>query len=844
MFTTNLSNRVKFDIPNTHQVYIDINREFKADDESHQVHAQLLRKLTNRIVNNFRDNKESFTQNYPHTNLNYLITGKRGSGKSTFLKNLLTRIINTSDDRCRFESLLEYDPSASTGKNNYFILNVFAALRSKLKQMSSCSCSRDVYPCIEPCNALVRELSKGLARLSEGRPPLSQLTPDIVFNLSLDNPERDEYIRELVGKLIDKMCEMCNLTAFVITIDDSDTKSHQCFQVLEDLRLYLTHPRVIVLMAADKTMLLERIREHHFKEFSYEYHHSETERNQLRMEAVISHASQYLLKLFPLYNQYELQNFLTLSRKTEPVIVFIRYPENINTAEPCELREIITIVFQHTITSSKIDVQTFVDLFFDLPMRAILQIIKYWTDDHIWDAIKIVQDAKDKDKEWKAAKMRIAYSTRMAVKRVLQAELGTAKYNFESLLANDGRIFYTLLLHLCRDIGNLEHGFYLTSNDGMQREEKYVSLLLAVTLRKIIKDFEGFLSYILYGPATVSLYAKSLNQYQKGLISHKLDESIMKRCFDDYMQVGCTPSATRWARHANMIWCNNGETTSVHTGILRLNTTDEVSTLNQVIADWLKTGIDIKTNFKKAFSYIICLTRSDEHDNSYFVSIFNYLAFVLKCFSVFKSEKGNKQAQERETLRIILKSIKVKSCRYPEWISTENATNPEHTTNNTHYFNIRDKIKSIDRKVMFKMANELAKEICDWCKGTADDEKCDDDITPSEMGTVWSDFYYSLRHISRSNNLYPAAKERSAKETDSAKLIDPILRFKNVVHYFQDFFCCEVIKQEMSDFPNDLTYFYRNQIGSFPLTNSLILAVDEFTDYYKNHKDDTRQITS
>lgn len=38
-------------------------------------------------------------------------------------------------------------------------------------------------------------------------------------------------------KVVDLLCDICKVKAFIIAIDDADTRSAQSFRVLEDLRL-------------------------------------------------------------------------------------------------------------------------------------------------------------------------------------------------------------------------------------------------------------------------------------------------------------------------------------------------------------------------------------------------------------------------------------------------------------------------------------------------------------------------------------------------------------------------------------------------------------------------------
>lgn len=840
-----------------HNVYIEIGKEFRHDEEYVQVHAQLLKKLHERIIRSFCTDKE-----FP--NRNYLITGRRGSGKSTFLENLLKMLLNNNctrkinQDIC-FAKLLEYDPSASTGGENYFILNVFAALKSEFNKLNTCECSSQAHPHIHTCWQLIKKLSRGLANRSQGRAPLSEMTADVVSELTLENPDRDECIRELFDQLINTMCEMRNISAYIITIDDSDTSSHQCFRVMEALRLYLNHPKIIVLMTGDKNMLLERIREHHFKEFDTQYHQHEGQRKDIRMSAVVAHAGQYLLKLFPLYNQHELQNLLTLSRKAKPIILHVRRitkdKENQDTIQDKSLRDIVTQAFAITISDNITDIKPFVDQFFCLPLRAILQVLKYWTDDHLWDILfsptppctQCTRSGQYSEKQC------ITYSVRMALKRVLQTEISSSHYNFESLQADDGRTFFSLLLRHCRDMDDLEHGFYLSGDMGGTKEDRHITMLLAVTFGKIIRNLDGFISYLLYGPATVTLYAKAVEQYRRSPQKQNINTlDKLQHNFDNYLHVGSWQSATRWARHANMIWCYDAGFEGIHSGILRLRHPYYLKSLRTYAENMMK---EIKSaynpdnpspkshdSFSKIVSLAVSMSRSNERDNSYFISIYSFLAFILKCLNVYKEYSSNYTARDEKNqenvnkeqikkltcnaiTKIISKSIPIKSCRNPEWLIDKQKSEEQDKSYNHESLELNFK-NSDYRKYLLDEAKLLADEIFGWCQSNFTDEDMADDLTPSKMGDIWSNMYYGLKQKGYNidiKTLQPVyAKGRG---NDRLKgYYGHLKQFKHVIDFF--------IESLNNTEQGTLGGWYRMRLHEFPLTLKLKKAYQEFVTNY------------
>lgn len=838
-----------------HSVIVRIGREFQHEKKEFQVHTQLLHKLHVRITKSFsEDSKE---EEYPLANHNYLIAGKRGSGKSTFLENLLKLLLNDDETQrishgVRFAKLLTYDPSASTGGANYFILNVFAALQSELDKLSSCNCSPDSYSRLKNCRNLVRKLCSGLSRLSHGKAPLSCMTPDLVSELNLDYPDRDEYIRSLFSELITIMCDMMKVQAFIITIDDSDTSSHQCFCVMEALRLYLSHPNIIVLMTGDKNILLERIREHHFKEFDTNYHQMEKQRQDMRMTSVVAHTGQYLLKLFPIYNQHELQNLLTLSRKASPVILHVQHGD----LNPVLLREVVIRAFGRTISPNLNEIKPFVDQFFTLPLRAILQILKYWTDDNLWDVLLPTPASSANVQESEAEiKKRVSYSVRMALKRVVQSEMGTSRYNFESLLADDGRTFFSLMIKHCQDMGDLEHGFYLSGDMGSTKEDKHITMLLAVTFGKIIQKLDGFISYLLYGPATVSLYAKAVEQYRRAPRKQNINTpDKLQLYFYNYLHVGSWQSSTRWARHANMIWCYDAGFEGLHCGILRLRHPRVIRRLRIMATASIRKiqkqrGLAEASGSKsydmvcQLMAFAVSMSRSNERDNSYFISVYSYLAFILKCLNLYQDylpqQEGSKTSplqhsgsSEEDTIEAILtslkKSVPFKSCRNPEWLIDKQSKGEADKSYNHESVNPFKKYKIIKLESINAELKELAKAIYQWCKNCFS-KHCEkeDNLTPSLMGDIWSNLYYGLKqrgyHIDI-EELRHVYLNKSVNERLS-NYVGHLKAFTRVIHFF-----CQQFDKPLEREVRTLSDYYRSLIGSFPLTDSLKTGYEIFID--------------
>ena len=74
-------------------------------------------------------------------------------------------------------------------------------------------------------------------------------------------------IRENFRESMKLLCELEEVDAFVLVIDDVDIRTKQCCNVLEDLRLFLSNDYLILLMAGDRENNLDHVREGFVKEY-------------------------------------------------------------------------------------------------------------------------------------------------------------------------------------------------------------------------------------------------------------------------------------------------------------------------------------------------------------------------------------------------------------------------------------------------------------------------------------------------------------------------------------------------------------------------------------------------
>ena len=798
------------------------------------IHKQLLNKLTEQIcgsvlrekqrrgkgsteqnINDFRKN-----DNFP---LNYYIAGKRGSGKTTFLHQLGKKLKYNDYNDVKIKSLLWYDPSQSFGVPNDLFITVAAAIKTRMRELACEPYRQKEYNSnrYRFCEEKLDKLDKAIVRFSCEREALSGMSEYRASALSSEDPEMNNNVRENFRESMKLLCELEGVDAFVLVIDDVDIRTKQCCHVLEDLRLYLSNDYLIVLMAGDRESSLEHVRERFFKEYDIEYHRADKQGKEARMESIVSHAAQYFVKLFPVRQQFELRNLYTLMNANS-LELKLKYG-----GEEEFLRIWVKDLFEIAISKNDIEVRSYVDTFMTLPLRNLIQIIEYWIREGMWvklgqfktaDSDSVKNKARESEVEQiKQIKSQIEFLVRSALNHSLHDQVQDFSNNYEAFDSDDERVYYAFLLHLCQQTGDYEHRvYYLSDEDELGPQYRYLTLVLAANLKRHIRDLKGFLSYLFYGPASAALYGKALGQFyaMKASKNPVLEsEDDLRKNFEEYMRIGSWRNPSRWARHANMIWCYDPNNYLLHSGVFRICDQSELCMIQRFIHDELHGMHYSLDRYPLEFTicFLVSVSKSGDQDDSLYVSIYSYLAYIFRCIEICEQGYGfddgqkdgaveyvDETAQQLRTMT--LEYIPIESCRHPGWQIKESTRGMGyHCTDNI--------VKLEDRKYdeLYECMKKIVKWYTDMQKLLKDRTAREDDITPHTMGDIWITFYQRVQIISHS-------AKPSDKTFEEARNI-----FNKIIECFKDEF---LTGKEMKT-ANSMTEFYKAAISSFPLTKYL-----------------------
>lgn len=876
-----------------------------ADRVTTLVSRQMLCDMTSKIEYNIRklnENSqlgssdcamgESFYDGLNYRNLNYIITGVRGSGKSTFLNYLilsLTRAVDPFDEgyvRCRnrysaqfyigeprkqvrCQLLSRFDPSFPCYSRGGFLISVVAAIQTQLGEIS-----RKAYQVCDhadlvvmQCNQELKKLDKAISRLTHQRESWEELSEYQVAHLRTENADLEKLIRACFHKILELLCRLCSVDAFIVSIDDADTNFGKCAYVLEDLRLYMTSTRLVVLMAGDKDLYLERIRELHFGEYNKDYHQADAKGKGYRMDFVMNHASQYLIKLFPLENQYELRDLNYLADKIDPIrcILHARIDTKHGMMDvSCNLFDFIKHVFSAAINTKDLCIDNFTRLFLRMPLRSVIQVLNSWTLDNVWTHLYDMECIDQKGNALYSSKMAKAENELLlrgfrnlvkdAVFSVMRNEIRFDDYSFRKINLESSRDFYMLMQAMCRNMNDVEHGYFLTGSTCRNYSNQFVALLLALSAHNYLKGLQGFLSYFLYGPASVSLYAKALKQLHHNS-ADPVDEKILSKFNDDfsqYLHISSWESPSRWARHANMIWCFDEGREGMHLGILRLRYSVLVKKLNEAVftvpVEIMGSEQAVTDRIFHSIALSVSMSRSEARDNSYFISVFGFLAFILKCVTccerVSKSlpdERDEKEivaACSEALYPMVNESVHIKPCRNPEWlISHEDEINNNteqvrcsvapSESENGDAIAYEQRLNGIFETALQTLVGKIAHWYIKYVQ-EVNPQEIENDLSPQQMGRFWTRFYHNLKQ-----DIYsvPKLSLNSKPGRSDMQILGETLDV--VSAGFERVF----LAQEEVDKQPCLSLRYRSIIYKFPLSPFFVKGCNLYAEKLKEEQD-------
>lgn len=204
----------------------------------------------------------------PHNTI--MIDGERGTGKTTFILNMIAAIKDAKQDwKNEIQPLRVVDPTLMDSKE-HILLTVIMLVK------------KTVEATIKPNDTDITKWKKSLDKLAKGICMLdgvgrenfkSELWNDYqsIMEDGLSETEHCFNLEINLHEFFNESLLLIDRKAFLLAFDDIDTNFNIGFPVLETLRKYLTSPKLITILSGDIELYSSLIHKAQFENFTKDY---------------------------------------------------------------------------------------------------------------------------------------------------------------------------------------------------------------------------------------------------------------------------------------------------------------------------------------------------------------------------------------------------------------------------------------------------------------------------------------------------------------------------------------------------------------------------------------------
>lgn len=221
--------------------------------------------------------------------------GERGQGKTSAMLSFSDILSNSFPKKYRIMNVI--DPT-NLEKNDNILMLILSCIFREFKEAWKKTSNNGPFRESKKNNILdlFQKAYHHISTIKASGKSDNTADFDDVMNL-LDKYGDSTNLRNVFCDLIREFLEFIEYdkdSFFVIQIDDTDLNVERAYEIIEDIRKYLSIPNVIVLMATKFEQLSKIIEQNYINNFKVLY-----EKNEINNYEVSSMASKYLEKLIP-----------------------------------------------------------------------------------------------------------------------------------------------------------------------------------------------------------------------------------------------------------------------------------------------------------------------------------------------------------------------------------------------------------------------------------------------------------------------------------------------------------------------------------------------------------------
>lgn len=317
-----------------------------------------------------------------------LVSARRGEGKTTFLTTVLRsiedanfkRLQNSTSERVLY-SLGIVDPTLIETKQNIIVVVVDLIKIAAEHRRERLGHGPEDF---EPVQRALRKLAQGLTVLDgigdaiySGR---DWVDADYVLDKGLENASAAHSFERSLQDYIKIVANYVGVSAFVLAIDDVDTRFESGWPVLEAIRKYLVTPYLRIILSGDLNLYSLLVRQQQWAQMTPAFLAAEAARekaepgsSQIREigRMVDALQDQYLIKVAPPENRVELRS---LEYHAERSLILLKGSD---LSEPTSIRDFINAVSERLLgLRSAADQRLVYAQIMRLPVRSAMQVLR------------------------------------------------------------------------------------------------------------------------------------------------------------------------------------------------------------------------------------------------------------------------------------------------------------------------------------------------------------------------------------------------------------------------------------------------------------------------------------
>jgi hypothetical protein len=658
-----------------------------------------------------------------HGGLVFFIDGTRGAGKSTFLVSVVDALTNKDDPnpRHKLKTLMEIDPTkVETGE--HIFVSLLHCLKTIIEEQLCIRHSSSNEEKYESWRKQLRGLAGGLQLLDSNHNPLGQIDEESFLDWGMERARSGVDFANRFKRLVETSCELLQVDALVIAIDDADTNFSKGKQILEIIRRYLDSSQLVTLMTGDLQMYSHLVRDLYFENMGKTIHHKDEHRDLERTKLVDHMEDQYLKKIFPIQHRVHLKPLWDLKNEINYYIDFGN-----DGAKKLPLMELINrLLGQGLHIKADSDRELYREFLLKQPLRSVIQLLLFCT-----------QKMKSDEEAFKPERVADGF------RAMLLGSLYSQQIDVDALSAGDMAAHIDAVFNVVIRDGEFDTGYYMRPQPSDESLRNCFVALAAEVARHCNQRPATAIQYMLQGPGSITIYNETVSRMGVQTDAEK------QRLFKNYFSIGRHEDALNWAWHACQPLAGSSaitNTRSVKSGVIGLNVRapDGQRALGRT-ADWI-----VKNSKMPAFAYSIVKVTSG--GPKAYASIYNILGLAVR---LLKIPTNNEEILKVSVNNELARLETAPTISGPQWDANITSSDDQPTKSDKNKETISDEINNSEELAAEGNADKLVKDTIQWLQFA---NSLNHKIKPSAvmMGKVWSRLYFGLFNCSEKQRSLPS----------------------------------------------------------------------------------------